>query len=149
MLNEDSMSLRTGPDPSLVDLVHSAFMDPHGDHLSLFNIWEAYKFQSVRTCRNINDEARFAHLSEWYLQLWQGPEYSVAIRKRVLLKSGFLHIAVKDSKNDGYRTLGENQSGLIHPGSSLIRRDYDFIMYYRYVKTRQFYFTTVTGIDSQ
>ncbi|KUI54956.1 Pre-mRNA-splicing factor ATP-dependent RNA helicase PRP43 [Cytospora mali] len=190
MLNEEYMSLRTGPAASLADLVNSAFMDPHDDHISLLNIWEAYKFQSVRVCRNMSDDARFAHLSQWCLQryldydilqsadrtfqsllsfakremrknddeeiqpaphqVWEGPEFSVVIWK-VLLKSGFLRIAVKDSNNVGYRTLGENQSGLIHPGSFLIRRDYDydFIMYDRYIKTKKFYFTTITNIDSQ
>ncbi|ROW08569.1 hypothetical protein VPNG_06221 [Cytospora leucostoma] len=186
LLDEDGIQLRTGPAASLADLVHARFMDPHGDHLTLLNIWEAYTFQSATVCARMSRQDRSEHLYRWcqehYLnyeglqaaerafqsllafakremrlpanhqfkpaprQNWNDPEFSVIIRK-ALLKSGFLKIAVRDPNTDGYRTLGENQSGLVAPGSAMVKGEYEFIMYDGFIRTGLPYFTTVSGID--
>ncbi|ROW02303.1 hypothetical protein VSDG_02350 [Cytospora chrysosperma] len=79
---------------------------------------------------------------------WASPQFSLVIRK-TLLRGGFLKIAVRETVGDGFRTLGEHQSGLIHPDSALVSREHDFVMYDSYMRTKKCYFINVTGIDSQ
>lgn len=80
--------------------------------------------------------------------IWMTPMFSRVIRK-TLLKAGFLQIAVRVPGNHGYRTLGENMPGLISPLSSIVGRQFDFIIYDRFVRTYKCLFVNATGIDSQ
>lgn len=80
--------------------------------------------------------------------VWMSPRFSQVVRK-TLLKAGFLQLAVKEPKGDGYRTLGENNPGLISPTSSIVGRDFEFVLYDTFLRTSKCFFMNVTGIDSQ
>lgn len=79
---------------------------------------------------------------------WMTPRFSQVVRK-TLLKAGFMQIAVKEGQGSGYRTLGENNPGLIAGHSSVVGRDYDFVMYDKFVRLGACIFMNVTGIESQ
>lgn len=187
LIKEEVEFLRTGPTASLADSACTFFHHPDGDHLTLLNIWSAFKLQKDTVCREMKPKERFEHLYLWcqehYLDYdslqnanetfvnllcaaskemkkplreilpasrstWQHPEFSRTVRK-VLLKGGFLNIAVRYNRDDGYRTLGENTPGLIHPASAIVDRNADIIMYDNFMKTRACYFFYATAIDSQ
>lgn len=75
----------------------------------------------------------------------------VDVIKQILLRAGFLHIAVKDPKDPSgqtYRTLEENQPALVHP-ASVINRGYkhDFIFYDKFIDSGKPYLMDATGFD--
>ena len=69
--------------------------------------------------------------------------------RKMLLHSSFLNVAVYE-KGQTYRTLSENQPGLIHPSSMLRTGTWDFVIYEEFTDTSsKAYFCGVTGIDPQ
>lgn len=188
LLNEEKIFVFTGPNPEWPGMIHANFKHPHGDAMTLLNLWHGFYRQEAIICAGKSAAARAEHLRHWcdvYFLSYEGltsasrtfaillgvaheemnmspdekvlpatastmatPRYSQVVRKS-LLKAGFMQIAVREPQGDGYRTLGENNPGLIDANSAMVGREYDFVMYDTFLRTSRCFFKNVTGIDSR
>ena len=148
---------------------HAAFSHLDGDHLTLLNVYHAY--------RQVADESGPAETAKWckknFLQLrslnsadsvrrqlariavrlgikmvsngYGSPEYAPSIRKAIL--SGyFMQVAHLERKS--YVVVKDNQTAILHP-SSVLKRKPEWVVYDEFVLTTNNYIRTVTEIKPQ
>ncbi|PTB75859.1 P-loop containing nucleoside triphosphate hydrolase protein [Trichoderma longibrachiatum ATCC 18648] len=65
--------------------------------------------------------------------------------RRAMLAGFFMQVAMKESSGKVYRTVKDEQAVLIHP-STVLRTDFDWVMYNEFVLTSKQYIRTCTGI---
>lgn len=148
------------------DEMKNLFRHPDGDHLTLLNVYHAFK-----GVMNRGDDAKkwchehylsHRHLSSadnvrmqlkrimetQEIQLvskdFNDKNYYTNIR-RALVAGFFMQVARKENKSV-YRTLKDNnQAVMLHP-STVLQTDYDWVVYNEFVLTTKQYIRTVTGI---
>ena len=161
------------------DAFRDSFTDNTGDHMAWLYMFRAYKdegnvssasqlenwcdqraikFSAMTAASDTwNNVGRILRHAKASLHMEKIPadridarraEISIFFRK-MLLHSSFLNIAVYE-KGNTYRTLSENQPGLVHPSSTLIVGTWDFVVYEDFIDTSSKpYFCGVSGIDPQ
>ncbi|KAJ3482186.1 hypothetical protein NLG97_g7638 [Lecanicillium saksenae] len=65
--------------------------------------------------------------------------------RRSLLSGFFMQVAMKESSGKIYRTVKDDQAVLIHP-STVLRTEFDWVVYHEFVLTSKQYIRTCTGI---
>ena len=65
--------------------------------------------------------------------------------RRALLAGFFMQVAMKESSGKLYRTVKDDQAVLIHP-STVLRTEFDWVLYNEFVLTSKQYIRTCTGI---
>jgi pre-mRNA-splicing factor ATP-dependent RNA helicase DHX15/PRP43 len=149
------------------DQMKDMFKHPEGDHLTMLNVYHAFKGVDGRG----EDPKKWCH--EHYLSFrhlssadsvraqlkrimeTQGLElistdfndknYYTNIR-RALVAGFFMQVAKKEPSGKIYRTMKDNnQAVMIHP-SSVLQTDYEWVLYNEFVLTTKQYVRTVTGI---
>ncbi|KAI0901120.1 P-loop containing nucleoside triphosphate hydrolase protein [Annulohypoxylon nitens] len=151
------------------DEMKSMFKHEDGDHLTMLNVYHAFK-----TVLNRGEDAKawchkhylsFRHLSSAdnvraqlkRIMETQGLDlvstdfhdknYYTNIR-RALITGFFMQVAKKEN-NKVYRTLKDNnQAVMLHP-STVLTTDYDWVLYNEFVMTSKHYIRTVTGIKPE
>ena len=63
--------------------------------------------------------------------------------------SGYFRNAAKKDREEGYKTVVDNQVVYIHPSSSLYQRQPDWVVYHELVLTTKEYMREVTAIDAK
>ncbi|KAH8677599.1 P-loop containing nucleoside triphosphate hydrolase protein [Xylariales sp. PMI_506] len=149
------------------DRMKDLFKHPEGDHLTMLNVYHAFK-----GIQNRGEDAKdwchkhylsFRHLSSAdsvraqlkRIMETQGLEllstdfndknYYTNIR-RALITGFFMQVAKKEPSGKIYRTMKDNnQAVMIHP-SSVLQTDYEWVLYNEFVLTTKQYVRTVTGI---
>lgn len=151
------------------DEMKNLFAHPDGDHLTLLNVYHAFK----------SDEAKEQGLSNWtydhYLSLrslqsadnvrnqlrrimerndldlvstpFEDKKYYDNIRK-AMTAGYFMQVAKKMANSKGYITVKDNQDVLLHP-SSVLSHDSEWVIYNEFVLTTKNYIRTVTGIKPE
>ncbi|KAI1659215.1 P-loop containing nucleoside triphosphate hydrolase protein [Daldinia decipiens] len=151
------------------DEMKNLFKHPDGDHLTMLNVYHAFK-----GVLNRSEDARtwchkhylsFRHLSSAdnvraqlkRIMETQGLDlvstdfndknYYINIR-RALVTGFFMQVAKKE-KDRVYRTLKDNsQQVMLHP-STVLQTEYDWVLYNEFVMTSKHYIRTVTGIKPE
>ncbi|OTA96327.1 hypothetical protein M434DRAFT_392985 [Hypoxylon sp. CO27-5] len=151
------------------DEMKNLFRHPDGDHLTMLNVYHAFKGELNR-----GNDARtwchkhylsFRHLSSAdnvraqlkRIMETQGLDlvstdfndknYYTNIR-RALVSGFFMQVAKRENKNI-YRTLKDNsQQVMLHP-STVLQTEYDWVLYNEFVMTSKHYIRTVTGIKPE
>lgn len=137
------------------------FVHEHGDHLTLLNVYHAYKrggddvnwckenFINARTMKSADEvRVQLARIMD-KLQLkkvstdFSSREYHNNIRKAIV--AGFFMQVAHLEKAGHYLTVKDNQEVYIHPSSSLTRRP-DWVIYDEFVFTSKKYIRTVLDI---
>ncbi|RYP71066.1 hypothetical protein DL770_008164 [Monosporascus sp. CRB-9-2] len=148
------------------DDMKNLFRHPDGDHLTLLNVFHAFKGVMNRG----DDPKKWCH--EHYLSYrhlssadnvrmqlkrimdthgiglvstdFHDKNYYTNIR-RALVAGFFMQVAKKEN-NKVYRTMKDNnQAVMLHP-STVLQTDYDWVVYNEFVLTTKQYVRTVTGI---
>ncbi|ROV95065.1 hypothetical protein VSDG_05850 [Cytospora chrysosperma] len=147
------------------DEMKAQFAHPDGDHLTLLNLYHAFKgelnkgtdvkawchehFCSLRHLQSAdNVRAQLKRIMESQgIELlstdFNDKNYYTNIR-RALVAGFFMQVAMKDTSKS-YTTIKDNQPVLIHP-SSVIKADYEWVLYHEFVLTSKQYIRTVTGV---
>jgi pre-mRNA-splicing factor ATP-dependent RNA helicase DHX15/PRP43 len=141
------------------------FAHPDGDHLTLLNVYHAFKgadaqadprqwchehFLSLRALQSAdNVRAQLSRIMEKSgLELvstpFEDPNYYTNIR-RALVAGFFMQVAHKEGTGKIYKTVKDEQQVLIHP-STVIGHDAEWVLYNEFVLTTKNYVRTVTGI---
>ncbi|KAF4954626.1 hypothetical protein FSARC_12066 [Fusarium sarcochroum] len=149
------------------DEMKAQFAHPDGDHLTLLNAYHAFKGQATSDPNSAKQWCHehflsFRHLSSadnvraqlkrimetHSLDLVSTPfedkNYYTNIR-RALLAGFFMQVAMKESSGKLYRTVKDDQAVLIHP-STVLRTEFDWVLYNEFVLTSKQYIRTCTGI---
>ncbi|KAF7535768.1 hypothetical protein G7Z17_g13154 [Cylindrodendrum hubeiense] len=167
LLSVPQIFVRPAANRKRADEMKAQFSHPDGDHLTLLNAYHAFKGQSTNdpnAAKNWCHEhfLSFRHLSSadnvraqlkrimdtHGLDLISTPfedkNYYNNIR-RALLSGFFMQVAMKESSGKLYRTVKDDQAVLIHP-STVLRTEFDWVLYNEFVLTSKQYIRTCTGI---
>lgn len=152
------------------DEMKAHFAHPDGDHLTLLNAYHAFKgqqgdpqgdvkqwcHQHFLSLRHLNSadnvRAQLKRIMESRgLELVSTPfedrDYYTNIR-RALLAGFFMQVAKKDNAAKVYHTIKDHQGVRLHP-STVLKTEYDWVVYNEFVLTSHQYIRTCTGIKPE
>ncbi|KAI9679534.1 MAG: DEAH-box ATP-dependent RNA helicase prp43 [Caeruleum heppii] len=150
------------------DEMKALFAHPDGDHLTMLNVYHAFKgaeaqenprqwchdhFLSLRALQsadNVRQQLRRimeTHELELISTPFENKMYYTNIR-RALVAGFFMQVAKKESSGKTYTTVKENRSVLLHP-STVLGQDAEWVVYNEYVLTNKEYVRTVTAVKAE
>lgn len=167
LLSVPQIFMRPANNRKLADEMKGLFSHPDGDHLTLLNAYHAFKGQSTNDPDSVKKWCHehflsFRHLSsadnvrtqlkrimekhelELVSTKFEDKNYYNNIR-RALLAGFFMQVAMKESSGKLYKTVKDDQTVLIHP-STVLRTEFDWVLYNEFVLTSKQYIRTCTGI---
>ncbi|KAF7551291.1 hypothetical protein G7046_g7765 [Stylonectria norvegica] len=168
LLSVPQIFVRPAANRKRADEMKSHFSHPDGDHLTLLNAYHAFKgqatlsdtngikqwchehflsFRHLSSADNVRNQLKRimdSHGLELLSTPFEDKNYYNNIR-RALLAGFFMQVAMKESSGKLYRTVKDDQAVLIHP-STVLRTEFDWVMYNEFVLTSKQYIRTCTGI---
>lgn len=147
------------------DEMKALFAHPDGDHLTLLNVYHAFKgpaaqadarkwchehFLSLRALQSADNVRmqlkRIMEKSELELMStpFENKDYYTNIR-RALVSGFFMQVAKKEASGKTYKTVKDEQTVLLHP-STVLGVESDWVVYNEFVLTTKNYVRTVTAI---
>jgi len=141
------------------DQKKSKFHDPHGDHLTLLNVYNGWKNsrfsdpwcfenfiqkRSMSRARDIRKQlvevmGRYRH------QIVSCGRHTDKVRRA--LCSGFFRNSARKDPQEGYKTLVEGTPVYLHPSSSLFGKPAEHVIYHTLVLTTKEYMHQTTVIE--
>lgn len=150
------------------DDMKALFSHPDGDHLTLLNVYHAFKspvaqenpkqwchdhFLSLRALQsadNVREQlCRIMEREEIELisTAFEEKKYYENIR-RALVAGFFMQVAKKEGTSKSYITVKDNQNVLLHP-STVLNQDAEWLVYNEFVLTTKNYIRTVTTVKPE
>ena len=147
------------------DDMKALFAHPDGDHLTMLNVYHAFKspqalenpkqwchdhFLSLRALQSAdNVRTQLKRIMEREeLELMSTPfedkKYYENIR-RALVAGFFMQVAMREGTGKTYVTVKDNQNVLLHP-STVLGQDSEWVVYNEFVLTTKNYIRTVTAV---
>lgn len=141
------------------DAKKAKFHDPHGDHLTLLNAYNAWtranndfgwckenyiQARSMKRARDVRDQL---------LQIMRRHKLQViscgrdTMRVRQALCAGFFRNAARKDPTEGFKTLVEGTPVYMHPSSALFGKAAEHVIYHSLVETTKEYMHQVTTIE--
>ncbi|KAK8219234.1 DEAH-box ATP-dependent RNA helicase prp22 [Zalaria obscura] len=141
------------------DQKKAKFHDPAGDHLTLLNVYIAWKqsrmsdpwcyenFIQPRSMRRAEDVRKqlVQILDRHRLRLVSCGRDTTRVRQA--LCSGFFRNAARKDPQEGYKTLVEGTPVYMHPSSALFGKAAEHVIYHSLVETTKEYMHNVTAIE--
>lgn len=169
LLSVPQVFVRPASQRKRADEMKNLFSHQDGDHLTLLNVYHAFKgadaqsnpkqwchdhFLSLRSLQSA-DNVRMQLLRimereelEMVSTPFEDKKYYENIR-RALCAGFFMQIAKKDSGGKSvYTTIKDNQSVLLHP-STVLAHDAEWVLYNEFVLTTKNYIRTVTAVKPE
>ncbi|KAL7948661.1 P-loop containing nucleoside triphosphate hydrolase protein [Trichoderma barbatum] len=159
MLNLPNVFYRPKEKQSQADQKKSKFHDAHGDHLTLLNVYNAWKHsgysspwcfenfiqaRSMRRAKDVRDQ--LVKIMDRY----KHPVVSCGRdtqKVRQALCTGFFRNAARKDPQEGYKTLTEGTPVYLHPSSALFGKQAEWIIYHTLVLTTKEYMHCTTSIE--
>ena len=150
------------------DEMKNLFAHPDGDHLTLLNVYHAFKgedaqsnarqwchdhFLSLRALQSADNVRlqlkRIMEREEVELMStpFEDKKYYENIR-RALVAGFFMQIAKREANGKTYTTVKDNQTVLLHP-STVLGQESDWVVYNEFVLTSKNYIRTVTAVRGE
>jgi pre-mRNA-splicing factor ATP-dependent RNA helicase DHX15/PRP43 len=144
------------------------FAHEDGDHLTLLNVYHAFKgdqaqadprkwshdhFVSLRALQSADDVRQQLKriMEQLGLELVSTPfedkNYYINIR-RALVAGFFMQVAKRDGSGKTYRTVKDDQAVILHP-STILDVDSEWVVYNEFVLTSKSYIRTVTRVKPE
>jgi pre-mRNA-splicing factor ATP-dependent RNA helicase DHX15/PRP43 len=167
LLSVPQVFVRPANNRKRADAMKDLFAHPDGDHLTLLNVYHAFKsddaqqdprqwchdhFLSYRSLQQADDVRlqlkRIMEREEIKLvsTSFEDKNYYVNIR-RSLVAGFFMQVAKRETSGKTYTTV-DNQSVLLHP-STVLSVDAEWVLYNEFVLTTKNYIRTVTSIKPE
>ena len=136
------------------------FHDQHGDHLTLLNVYNAWRDSSYSTPwayeNFIMPKAmkRVQDVRNQLVQLFQRHKLPIVscgrntTKVRQALCAGFFKNSARKGP-DGYTTIVEGTPVFLHPASALFGKPAEFVVYHSLVETTKEYMHRVTSIEGK
>ena len=159
MLSVQTVFYRPKEKQQQADQKKSKFHDPHGDHLTLLNVyngWKQSKFSSpwcfenfiqARSMRRAQDvRQQLSNIMDRFrLRLVSCGRNTMKVRQA--LCSGFFRNAARKDPQEGYRTLIESTPVYLHPSSAMFGKPTEHVIFHTLVLTTKEYMHCTTGIE--
>ena len=144
------------------DQKKARFHDPHGDHLTLLNVYNGWKqnkydtkwcfdnFIQARHMRRARDiREQLVNIMQMYKHSLTSCNRSTQLVRKALCAGLFRNSARKDSQAGpgGYKTLIEETSVYLHPNSALHGKSVENVIYHTLILTTREYMHCVTTIE--
>jgi pre-mRNA-splicing factor ATP-dependent RNA helicase DHX15/PRP43 len=168
LLSVPQVFVRPNTQRKRADEMKALFAHPDGDHLTLLNVYHAFKgqeaqadpkkwchdhFLSLRSLQSAdNVRLQLKRIMETHeIELMSTPfedkKYYENIRK-ALVSGFFMQVAKREGTGKTYVTVKENQSVLLHP-STVLNQDAEWVIYNEFVLTSKNYIRTVTTVKAE
>ncbi|CAI6097029.1 unnamed protein product [Clonostachys chloroleuca] len=166
LLSVPQIWVRPANNRKRADEMKAHFSHPDGDHLTLLNAYHAFRgqgsdpnalkqwchehflsFRHLSSADNVRAQLKRimeTHSLELVSTPFEDKNYYTNIR-RALLAGFFMQVGMKESSGKVYRTVKDHQAVLIHP-STVLRAEFDWVLYNEFVLTSKQYIRTCTGI---
>ena len=159
MLSLANVYYRPKEKQSQADQKKAKFHDPHGDHLTLLNVFNAWKRNgysgpwckenyiqpaALRRAKDVRDQ--LVKIMDRY----RHPIVSCGRdtqRVRKALCAGFFRNAARKDPQEGYKTLTEGTPVYLHPSSALFGKQAEWVIYHTLVLTTKEYMQSTTSIE--
>ncbi|TVY78508.1 Pre-mRNA-splicing factor ATP-dependent RNA helicase prp22 [Lachnellula suecica] len=159
MLSMNTVFYRPKEKQTQADQKKAKFHDPHGDHLTLLNVyngWKQNKFanpwcfenfiqaRSMRRAKDVRDQ--LVKIMERY----KHPITSCGRdtqKVRQALCSGLFRNSARKDPQEGYKTLIEGTPVYLHPSSALFGKQAEWVIYHTLVLTSKEYMQCTTAIE--
>lgn len=168
LLSVPQLFVRPSSQRKRADEMKDLFAHPDGDHLTMLNVYHAFKspeaqenpkqwchdhFLSYRALTQAdNVRLQLKRIMERQeLELMSTPfedkKYYENIR-RALVAGFFMQVAKRDGTGKTYVTVKDEQNVLLHP-STVLGQDSEWVIYNEFVLTTKNYIRTVTAVKSE
>lgn len=159
MLNLPSVFYRPKEKQTQADQKKAKFHDPHGDHLTLLNVYNSWKHsgfsnpwcfdnfiqaRSMRLAKDIRNQLEDTMKRHRHAVVSCGRDTK---RVRQALCSGFFRHAARKDPQEGYKTLIEGTPVYLHPSSALFGKQAEWVVYHTLVLTTKEYMHYTTSIE--
>lgn len=159
MLNVQTVFYRPKDKQQQADQKKSKFHDPHGDHLTLLNVYNGWKqsrfsnpwchenFIQARQMRRAQDvRSQLVGIMERYRhQIISCGRNTVKVRQAIC--SGYFKNSARKDPQEGYKTLIEGTPVYMHPSSALFGKPAEHVIFHSLVLTTKEYMQCTTAIE--
>lgn len=159
MLSVQTVFYRPKEKQQQADQKKAKFHDPHGDHLTLLNVYNGWKqskfsnpwcfenFIQARSMRRAQDvRQQLVSIMERYKhQIVSCGRNTMKVRQA--LCSGFFRNAARKDPQEGYKTLIEGTPVYMHPSSAMFGKPAEHVIFDTLVLTTKEYMQCTTGIE--
>ncbi|RKU47189.1 DEAH-box ATP-dependent RNA helicase prp22 [Coniochaeta pulveracea] len=159
MLNLPTVFYRPKEKQAQADQKKAKFHDPHGDHLTLLNVYNSWKtsgYSSPWCSENFiqaRSMKRAKDVREQLVKIMQRYRHPVVScgrdtqKVRQALCSGFFRNSARKDPQEGYKTLIEGTPVYLHPSSALFGKQAEWVIYHTLVLTTKEYMHCTTAIE--
>lgn len=159
MLSVQNVFYRPKEKQQQADQKKTKFHDPHGDHLTLLNVyngWKQSKFSSPWCFENfIQARAmrRAQDVRQQLVSIMERYKHQVVscgrntMKVRQALCSGFFRNAARKDPQEGYKTLIEGTPVYMHPNAALFGKPAEHVIFHTLVLTTKEYMHFTTAIE--
>lgn len=158
MLSVQTVFYRPKEKQQQADQKKSKFHDPHGDHLTLLNVWNSWKqsnysnpwchehFIQARQMRRAQDvRSQLVDIMKRYHHRIVSCGRNTMLVRKSLCAGFFRNSARKDQ--EGFKTLIEGTPVYMHPSSALFNKPTEYCLYHTLVLTSKEYMQQTTAIE--
>jgi ATP-dependent RNA helicase DHX8/PRP22 len=159
MLSVQTVFYRPKEKQQQADQKKSKFHDPHGDHLTLLNVYNAWKqskysdawcFENFIQKRQISRARDVRQQLASIMQRYKHQVVSCArntVKVRQALVSGYFRNSARKDPQEGYKTLIEGTPVYMHPSSALFGKPAEHVIFHTLVLTTKEYMHCATVIE--
>ncbi|CZT51554.1 probable ATP dependent RNA helicase [Rhynchosporium secalis] len=159
MLSMPSVFYRPKEKQTQADQKKAKFHDPHGDHLTLLNVyngWKQNKFANPWCFENFiqaRSMRRAKDVRDQLVSIMERYKHSVVScgrntqKVRQALCSGFFRNSARKDPQEGYKTLIEGTPVYLHPSSALFGKQAEWVIYHTLIMTSKEYMHCTTSIE--
>ena len=159
MLSVQSVFYRPKEKQQQADQKKSKFHDPHGDHLTLLNVyngWKTSRFADPWCFENFIQKRQMMRARDvraQLVQIFQRYKHQIVscgrntLKVRQSLCSGFFRNSARKDPQEGYKTLIEGTPVYMHPSSALFGKPAEHVVFHTLVLTTKEYMHCATVIE--
>lgn len=159
MLNVQTVFYRPKDKQAQADQKKAKFHDPHGDHLTLLNVYNSWKqsgfarpwcHENFIQARGISRAKDVRDQLVKIMERYKHPIVSCGRdteKVRRALCSGFFRNSARKDPQEGYKTLIEGTNVYLHPSSALFGKNAEWTVFHSLVMTTKEYMHYSTAIE--
>lgn len=168
LLSAPQIFVRPNNNRKRADEMKSLFAHPDGDHLTMLNVYHAFKspenqanvkqwchdhflsLRSLQSADNVRTQLKRimdTHEIELMSTPFEDKNYYTNIRK-ALIAGFFMQVAKREGNGKTYITVKDDQNVLLHP-STVLGQDAEWVVYNEFVLTTKNYIRTVTAVKPE